>query len=248
MNTLELVPLGPVIPVIVHPARGRRGAAGACAAGRRRAGCWRSRCARRWRWSACARLPRRCPRPSSAPAPSARWRTRRPRSTPAAASASAPATATTSAAPAGHRPAAAARRGHRQRGDGGQRRRLSLPEVLSGQRGRRHPDAQGAGRARLPTWSSAPPAASRCETAPQFLALPNVKVCGGSWLTPQEAVDAQDWARITALARAARRCALRREIAPAAHQRRHARASPARWPAGQAGSDAGAGRGRCGSG
>jgi 2-dehydro-3-deoxyphosphogluconate aldolase / (4S)-4-hydroxy-2-oxoglutarate aldolase len=42
------------------------------------------------------------------------------------------------------------------------------------------------------------------QTAPQFLALPNVKVCGGSWLTPQEAVDAQDWARISALARAAR--------------------------------------------
>ncbi|MDE2371560.1 MAG: bifunctional 4-hydroxy-2-oxoglutarate aldolase/2-dehydro-3-deoxy-phosphogluconate aldolase [Burkholderiales bacterium] len=41
------------------------------------------------------------------------------------------------------------------------------------------------------------------ETAPQFLALSNVKVCGGSWLTPQEAVDAGDWARITALARAA---------------------------------------------
>ena len=41
------------------------------------------------------------------------------------------------------------------------------------------------------------------ETAPQFLALPNVKVCGGSWLTPQEAVDRQDWARITTLARAA---------------------------------------------
>jgi 2-dehydro-3-deoxyphosphogluconate aldolase/(4S)-4-hydroxy-2-oxoglutarate aldolase len=41
------------------------------------------------------------------------------------------------------------------------------------------------------------------ETAPQFLALPNVKVCGGSWLTPQEAVDAQDWARITTLAQAA---------------------------------------------
>ena len=46
------------------------------------------------------------------------------------------------------------------------------------------------------------------ETAPQFLALPNVKVCGGSWLTPQDAVDAKDWARITALARAA--SALRR--------------------------------------
>ena len=41
------------------------------------------------------------------------------------------------------------------------------------------------------------------ETAPQFLALPNVKVCGGSWLTPQDAVDRQDWARITALAKAA---------------------------------------------
>jgi 2-dehydro-3-deoxyphosphogluconate aldolase/(4S)-4-hydroxy-2-oxoglutarate aldolase len=41
------------------------------------------------------------------------------------------------------------------------------------------------------------------ETAPQFLALPNVKVCGGSWLTPQDAVDAQDWGRITELARAA---------------------------------------------
>jgi len=41
------------------------------------------------------------------------------------------------------------------------------------------------------------------ETAPQFLALPNVKVCGGSWLTPQDAVDAGDWARITRLAREA---------------------------------------------
>lgn len=45
------------------------------------------------------------------------------------------------------------------------------------------------------------------ESAPQFLALPNVKVCGGSWLTPQDAVDAKDWDRITALAQAA--CALR---------------------------------------
>ncbi len=43
------------------------------------------------------------------------------------------------------------------------------------------------------------------ETAPQVLALPNVKVCGGSWLTPQDAVDAKDWKRITALAAAASR-------------------------------------------
>jgi 2-dehydro-3-deoxyphosphogluconate aldolase / (4S)-4-hydroxy-2-oxoglutarate aldolase len=41
------------------------------------------------------------------------------------------------------------------------------------------------------------------ETAPQFLALPNVKVCGGSWLTPADAMAAGDWGRITALARAA---------------------------------------------
>ena len=41
------------------------------------------------------------------------------------------------------------------------------------------------------------------ETAPQFLALPNVKVCGGSWLTPADAVAAKDWARITKLAKEA---------------------------------------------
>jgi 2-dehydro-3-deoxyphosphogluconate aldolase/(4S)-4-hydroxy-2-oxoglutarate aldolase len=41
------------------------------------------------------------------------------------------------------------------------------------------------------------------ETAPQFLALPNVKVCGGSWLTPADALSSGDWARITRLAREA---------------------------------------------
>ena len=41
------------------------------------------------------------------------------------------------------------------------------------------------------------------ETAPQFLALPNVRVCGGSWMTPADAVAAGDWARITHLAREA---------------------------------------------
>lgn len=43
------------------------------------------------------------------------------------------------------------------------------------------------------------------DTAPQYLALPNVKVCGGSWLTPDDAVQAGDWARITQLAREASR-------------------------------------------
>jgi len=41
------------------------------------------------------------------------------------------------------------------------------------------------------------------ETAPQFLALPNVKVVGGSWLTPADALKNGDWARVTALAQAA---------------------------------------------
>jgi len=41
------------------------------------------------------------------------------------------------------------------------------------------------------------------DTAPQFLALPNVRVCGGSWLTPAAALAAGDWGRVTQLARAA---------------------------------------------
>jgi 2-dehydro-3-deoxyphosphogluconate aldolase/(4S)-4-hydroxy-2-oxoglutarate aldolase len=41
------------------------------------------------------------------------------------------------------------------------------------------------------------------DNAAQFLALPNVRVCGGSWLTPADAMERGDWARITALAKAA---------------------------------------------
>lgn len=39
--------------------------------------------------------------------------------------------------------------------------------------------------------------------APAYLAQPNVRCVGGSWLTPPETVRAGDWARITQLARAA---------------------------------------------
>ena len=52
----------------------------------------------------------------------------------------------------------------------------------------------------FPDVSFCPTGGISLETAPQFLKLPNVKVCGGSWLTPQDAVDAKDWARITQLA------------------------------------------------
>jgi 2-dehydro-3-deoxyphosphogluconate aldolase/(4S)-4-hydroxy-2-oxoglutarate aldolase len=41
------------------------------------------------------------------------------------------------------------------------------------------------------------------ETAPQYLALPHVPVCGGSWLTPADAIEQGDWDRITRLAREA---------------------------------------------
>ncbi|WP_334190950.1 bifunctional 4-hydroxy-2-oxoglutarate aldolase/2-dehydro-3-deoxy-phosphogluconate aldolase [Noviherbaspirillum sp.] len=41
------------------------------------------------------------------------------------------------------------------------------------------------------------------ETAAQFLACKNVACVGGSWLTPKDALQAGDWARITALASAA---------------------------------------------
>jgi 2-dehydro-3-deoxyphosphogluconate aldolase/(4S)-4-hydroxy-2-oxoglutarate aldolase len=40
-------------------------------------------------------------------------------------------------------------------------------------------------------------------SAPDYLARPNVACVGGSWLTPQDAIAAGDWDRITALARAA---------------------------------------------
>jgi len=41
------------------------------------------------------------------------------------------------------------------------------------------------------------------ETAPQFLALPNVACVGGSWLTPKAAVQAGEWKQITDLAKRA---------------------------------------------
>ncbi len=48
----------------------------------------------------------------------------------------------------------------------------------------------------------------RAQTAPSFLALPNVACVSGTWLTPKAAIAAKDWESITALASAA--AALRR--------------------------------------
>ncbi|MBL8329039.1 MAG: bifunctional 4-hydroxy-2-oxoglutarate aldolase/2-dehydro-3-deoxy-phosphogluconate aldolase [Rubrivivax sp.] len=71
------------------------------------------------------------------------------------------------------------------------------------------PASAAGGLPLLKAWAGPFPDVSFCptggltpETAPSYLALPNVKVCGGSWLTPQQAMDDGDWARITALAQA----------------------------------------------
>lgn len=55
----------------------------------------------------------------------------------------------------------------------------------------------------LPDVTFCPTGGIAQETAPPFLACKNVACVGGSWLTPKEALQAGDWARITALAKAA---------------------------------------------
>ncbi|MGW5786474.1 bifunctional 4-hydroxy-2-oxoglutarate aldolase/2-dehydro-3-deoxy-phosphogluconate aldolase [Streptomyces sp. NPDC003757] len=41
------------------------------------------------------------------------------------------------------------------------------------------------------------------DSAPEYLALPNVGCVGGSWMLPKDAVAGRDWGRVEALARAA---------------------------------------------
>jgi 2-dehydro-3-deoxyphosphogluconate aldolase/(4S)-4-hydroxy-2-oxoglutarate aldolase len=66
----------------------------------------------------------------------------------------------------------------------------------------------------LRAWASVFSDVSFCPTggitaasASDYLALANVKVVGGSWLTPSDALAASDWPRIEALAREAARLA-----------------------------------------
>ncbi len=72
------------------------------------------------------------------------------------------------------------------------------------------PAMQAGGIAMLKAFAGPFPDVVFCPTggvspanAAELLALPNVKVCGGSWLTPADAVAAKDWARITKLAKEA---------------------------------------------
>jgi len=72
------------------------------------------------------------------------------------------------------------------------------------------PASAAGGLGVLKAWSSVFADVSFCPTggitaatAPDYLALANVNVVGGSWLTPTDALAAADWPRIEALAREA---------------------------------------------
>jgi len=72
------------------------------------------------------------------------------------------------------------------------------------------PAAAAGGPALLKAWTSpfadvafCPTGGVTPETAPAWLALPNVKVVGGTWLTPADAMASGDWDRLTRLASAA---------------------------------------------
>jgi 2-dehydro-3-deoxyphosphogluconate aldolase/(4S)-4-hydroxy-2-oxoglutarate aldolase len=72
------------------------------------------------------------------------------------------------------------------------------------------PASAAGGGAMLKAWASpfadiafCPTGGISLDSAPGWLALPNVKVVGGSWLTPPDALAAGDWPRLTRLAREA---------------------------------------------
>ena len=69
------------------------------------------------------------------------------------------------------------------------------------------PASAAGGPALLKAWASpfadvafCPTGGIGIDSAPEWLALPNVKVVGGSWLTPADALATGDWDRITRLA------------------------------------------------
>ncbi|MFC4565805.1 bifunctional 4-hydroxy-2-oxoglutarate aldolase/2-dehydro-3-deoxy-phosphogluconate aldolase [Nocardiopsis mangrovi] len=57
----------------------------------------------------------------------------------------------------------------------------------------------------VPDVTFCPTGGITADTAPAYLALPNVACVGGSWMAPARAVRDGDWGRITALAQAAAR-------------------------------------------
>ena len=57
----------------------------------------------------------------------------------------------------------------------------------------------------LPGLRFCPTGGITVDSAPNYLALPNVGCVGGSWLTPKDALAAGDWSRVEVLAAAAAR-------------------------------------------
>lgn len=55
----------------------------------------------------------------------------------------------------------------------------------------------------LPSIAFCPTGGITVATAREYLALPNVRCVGGSWLTPKALLDAGDWTKLEALAREA---------------------------------------------
>ncbi|MEU9559978.1 bifunctional 4-hydroxy-2-oxoglutarate aldolase/2-dehydro-3-deoxy-phosphogluconate aldolase [Streptomyces fumanus] len=55
----------------------------------------------------------------------------------------------------------------------------------------------------LPQARFCPTGGIGADSAPEYLALPNVGCVGGTWMLPKDALAGRDWARVEALARAA---------------------------------------------
>lgn len=72
------------------------------------------------------------------------------------------------------------------------------------------PAMQAGGVAMLKAWSGpfsdikfCPTGGVTLQNAPELLALPNVEVVGGTWLTPQDLMERGEWAKITQMAKEA---------------------------------------------
>ena len=65
------------------------------------------------------------------------------------------------------------------------------------------PDYLAAIGAPIPHVQFCPTGGISLTSAPGYLALPNVSCVGGSWLTPRNAIEDQDWQQITKLAQEA---------------------------------------------
>ena len=78
--------------------------------------------------------------------------------------------------------------------------RSSSAEVLPCEPGGRRTHAAGAGLPYFAMWSSSPPGGVSAQNLRDYLEVPSVVACGGSWLTPSSAIQSGGYAEITELA------------------------------------------------